>query len=156
MLTFIEKLSLQRNQKGFTLVEVLLSTGILTFALCSVLMVYISCSALMATSKNINIATNAALGLMEEIRGSAFPRIVDDYHGLLFVLNDIPTSRGIVYVDDTNSELLVVTISVCWLQGSRVIGEDTNLDGALTPEEDVNNNNIIDSPVQLVTRIANR
>ena len=59
-------------------------------------------------------------------------------------------------VDDSNPELLKVTISVCWRKNNRVFGEDANFDGLLTPAEDTNNNGIIDSPVQLVTLIANR
>jgi hypothetical protein len=128
----------------------------LALALVAILETYISCLVLIATSKNVNITTNAALGLMEEVRSSAFTRIIDDYHGLNFIVNEIPTSRGVVYVDDTNPELLEVTTSVCWRQGNRVIGEDRDLDGVLDAGEDKNGNGIIDSPVELVTRIANR
>jgi len=65
---------------------------------------------------------------------------------------------GVVYVDDTaNSELLDVTVSVCWRQGNKVIGEDTNLNGVLDVGEDtIIANNIIDSTVELVTQVANR
>lgn len=142
--------------RGFTLAEILLSTAILVFALCGMLMMYSTCFVLMATSKNINIATNAAQGLIEEMRSSPFTQMVDDYNGLNFIVDAIPSSRGVVYVDDTDPELLQVTISVCWNQGNRIIGEDTNLNGVLNAGEDANGNGIIDSPVELVTRIANR
>jgi hypothetical protein len=130
--------------------------GILVFAICGMLSPYISCAVLVATSKNVNIATNAALGLAEEIRSSSFMNIIDDYNGLIFIVNDIPQSRGVVYVNDDNPELLNVTISVCWRQGNRIIGEDLNLNGSLDTGEDINGNGIIDSPVQLNTLIANR
>jgi len=146
----------KRSNHGFALIEIMLAVGILAFTLCALLAAYISCSGLIATSKNVNIATNAALGLMEEIRTSSFARIYDDYNGLNFILNDIPSSRGVVYVGDTNPELLKVTISVCWRQGNKVIGEDANLNSVLDSGEDANGNGIIDSPVQLVTLIANR
>lgn len=133
-----------------------MAAAILASAISAILATYYSCFVLISTSKNINITTDAAMGLMEEIRNSAFSRIVDDYNGLNFIVNDIPQSRGVVYVDDTNPELLNVTISVCWRQGNRVMGEDTNLNGQLDSGEDKNGNNIIDSPVQLVTIIANR
>ena len=142
--------------RGFTLVEILLAAAILAFALCGILAMYSTCFVLMATSKNINIATNAAQGLIEEIRSPPFTRIISDYNGLNFIVNAIPLSRGVVYVDDTDPELLQVTISVCWNQGNRIIGEDTDLDGVLDAGEDANGNGIIDSPVELVTRIANR
>ncbi|MCM8796278.1 MAG: type II secretion system GspH family protein [Candidatus Omnitrophica bacterium] len=142
--------------RGFTLLEVILTMGILLFAICGILSSYVLCATLVTTSKNVNIATNAALGLAEEIRSSSFTRIIDDYNGLVFTVNDIPQSRGVVYVDDDNPELLKVVISVCWLQGNRVVGEDLNLNGWLDAGEDSNGNGIIDSTVQLTTLIANR
>ena len=96
------------------------------------------------------------MSLMEEIRTSAFTRIVDDYSGVNFLVNALPQSRGVVYINDDNSELLEVTIVVCWRQGDRVIGADKNLNGLLDAGEQDNGDGIIDSPVQLVTRIANR
>lgn len=141
---------------GFSLVEILLAVAILAFALCGILTMYSTCFVLTATSKNINIATNAAQGLIEEIRSSPFTRIISDYNGLNFIVNAIPSSRGVVYVDDTDPDLLELTISACWKQGNRIIGEDTDLDGVLDAGEDANGNGIIDSPVELVTRIANR
>jgi len=156
MLEAMKKNIKKSSIRGFTLLEVLLAAAILASAVSAILATYYTCFVLIGTSKNINITTNAAMGLMEEIRSSAFPQIVDNYNGLNFIVNDIPQSRGVVYVDDTNPELLQVTISVCWLQGNRVIGEDTNLNGQLDAGEVDNGNNIIDSPVQLVTIIANR
>jgi prepilin-type N-terminal cleavage/methylation domain-containing protein len=144
------------KKAGFTLVEILLATAILASAVCAILVTYYSCFVLISTSKNINIATNAAIGLMEEIRTSAFTRIMDDYNGLNFVVNALPQSRGVVFINDDNSELLEVTISVCWRQGDRVIGADKNLNGLLDSGEQDNGDGIIDSPVQLMTRISNR
>ena len=153
---FYHKGSRKRAQGGLTLTEVLLSMIILAFVVSGILTAYISCAALVTTSKNVNIATNAAFGLIEEIRSSSFADIVDDYNGLNFVVNDIPSSRGVVYVDDTDPEFLKVTISVCWRQGTRIIGGDLNLNGAVEPGEYADNDGIFDSPVQLATQIANR
>ena len=144
------------SKKGFTLAEILLAIAILAFALCAILITYISCFALVATSKNVSIATSASQGLIEEIRATPFGQITDDYNGLNFIVNNIPPNRGVVYVDDTDPELLKVTVSVCWLQGNKIIGEDANLNGALDPGEDRNGNGIIDSTVELATLVVNR
>jgi len=149
----IKKLS---KKRAFSLVELFMAATILALALCSILATYVSCFVLIATSKNINIATNAAQGLVEEIRTSPFSQIFDNYDGLNFIVNSISESRGVVYVDDTNPELIEVVVSVCWRQGNRIIGEDTDLDGVLDSGEDANGNGIIDSTVGLTTRIANR
>jgi prepilin-type N-terminal cleavage/methylation domain-containing protein len=153
---FSHKVSGKTARRGFTLIEVILSIAILAFALCGILAAYISCTVFMATSKNVNIATNAAFGLIEEIRSSSFTRIMDNYDGLTFSVNDIPSSMGVVHVDNTNPELLEVTVSICWRQGNRIIGGDTDLDGVVDLGERADANGIFDSPVQLVTRIANR
>jgi len=145
-----------RSKKGFTLPEMLLAAVIALFALCGILLTYITCLDTVKLSKNVSIATSAAQGLIEDIRSTPFPQIITNYDQLIFTVNNIPSSRGIVYVDDTNPELLLVTVSVCWKQGNRIIGEDTNLNGALDAGEDTNGNGIIDSTVELVTQVANR
>ncbi|PIQ90734.1 MAG: hypothetical protein COV71_02995 [Candidatus Omnitrophica bacterium CG11_big_fil_rev_8_21_14_0_20_41_12] len=145
-----------RSKKGFTLPEMLLAAVIASFALCGILLTYITCLDTVKLSKNVSIATSAAQGLIEDIRSTPFPQIITNYDQLIFTVNNIPSSRGIVYVDDTNPELLLVTVSVCWKQGNRIIGEDTNLNGALDAGEDTNGNGIIDSTVELVTQVANR
>jgi hypothetical protein len=146
----------RRAEKGFVLPEMLLATLIAAFALCGILLTYIACMDSIKISKNASIATSAAQGLLEEIRNKPFPQIVTNYNQLSFTVNGIPNSRGIVYVDDTNPELLLVIISICWKEGNRVVGEDVNLNGLLDAGEDSNGNNIIDSTVKLVTQVANR
>jgi hypothetical protein len=145
-----------RAKKGFALAEVLLATAIAAFAVCGILLMYIAAMDLIRTSKNASIATSAAQGLIEEIRNAPFPQIVTDYNRLKFSVNGIPSSSGIVYVEDTDPEFLLVTISVCWRQGIRIIGEDINLNGELDIGEDANGNGMIDSTVELVTQVANR
>jgi len=153
---------IRRFKEGFILLEVLIATAIAAFAVCGILFLYIAGMDLIRTSKNASIATNAIQGLIENIRNTPFPDIVTTYNLLEFSvdgispINGVPSNSGIVYVDDTDPELLLVTISVCWRQGNRIIGEDANFNGELDAGEDVNNNLIIDSPVELVTQVAIR
>ena len=144
------------SERGFTLVEVMLAVAIAAVALCGILATYAACFTLIRTSKNASIATSAAQGLLDEIRNTSFPLIKSTYNGTNFTVNNMPLNRGIVYVDDSNPELLKVTISVCWKQGNIVVGEDKNLNGSLDTGEDANSNGIIDSPVELTTLIVNR
>ena len=162
-------------KKGFVLLELLLATAIAAFAVCGILLVYIVGMDLIKTSKNASIATSAAQGVLEEIRNTPFTNIPSmifvvngtNYPSIVvnanltrwsfpLPVNNLPTNKCVVYVDDTDPEFLLVTISVCWRQGSRIIGEDLNLNGALDAGEDTNGNGIIDSTVELVTQVANR
>jgi prepilin-type N-terminal cleavage/methylation domain-containing protein len=143
-------------EKGFTMMEVMLAVAITALALCGILLTYLTCFNLIRTSRNVSVATSAAQGLMDEIRNASFPLIVSSYNNRHFVVNNMPSNSGVVYVDNTNPELLKVTISVSWKQGDKVVGEDANLNFLLDAGEDKNGNNIIDSPVELVTLVSNR
>jgi prepilin-type N-terminal cleavage/methylation domain-containing protein len=116
--------------RGFTLVEIVVAVAILAFALCSILATYVTCFVLMATSKNINIATNAAMGVMEEIRTAPFTQLdqvglpcdwVGHYHGCTFNVAGLPLGAGIIAVDNTNPDLLNVTVAVTWNQSGRIM-----------------------------------
>lgn len=145
--------------KGFTLPELLLSAAILALVLCGILATYISCFELISTSENLTLAVNAAQRKIEEIRDYSFSQIYADYNNHTFTVDEIApgNSKGIVYIDNSTADLLKVTISVCWRQrGSRIIGEDLDLDGSLDSGEDLNGNNMIDSPAKIVTLITPR
>jgi len=166
-----------RAQAGFTIAEVLLAVAILAFTLCGILATYLTCFNLAGISKNTNIATSAAQGIIEQLRATAFPQISPamqfsvngiTYNSTLVSGNiyvwkfPVPISSMraknmiVVYIDFTDPDLLKVTVSVCWQQGSKVIGEDLNLNGMVNAGEDINGNGLIDSPVELITQIASR
>ncbi|MBM3244611.1 MAG: prepilin-type N-terminal cleavage/methylation domain-containing protein [Candidatus Omnitrophica bacterium] len=166
------KLKTQRKQDknlkhGFTLIELLLVVVILAFSLTGILAAYVSCFVLSATSKNISIATNEALTRIEEIRSTPYAYITNspadamnpgyksspDYS---FFVNSLPSGVGFINIDDSNPERLIVTVSLCWRQGNRIIGEDTNLNGLLEAWEDIDNDGITDSTVQFSTIIVDR
>lgn len=163
-----------RSKKGFALPEMLLAALIASFALCGILLTYITCMDSIRISKNVSIATSAAQGIIEEIRNTPFPNIpvmvfqVGGTNYLPIAVSgtltrwsfplpvNMPANMCTVYVDETDPEFLMVTVSVCWRQGNKIIGEDLNLNGALNAGEDINANNRIDSTVELVTKVANR
>lgn len=147
--------SCRASCRGITLVEVLVATAILAGVLCAIVGAFISCAALIDIARNTNTAANAAASFMEEIRSSSFVNLVDNYDQVTFVLNAIPESRGAVFVDDSNSELVKVTITLSWRQGNRIIGGDTNLNGRLDVGERADADGILESPVKLVTLISN-
>lgn len=94
---------------------------------------------------------------LEEIRNHNFYRIYSDYDNTTFEVTGIEEAKGRVDVDNTDPDLLKITVTICWKQvGGRIIGEDLNLDGDLDTGEDSNGNEQLDSPVQIVTLMAKR
>lgn len=134
-------------RKGFALIEVVIAMGIMTVALLGVFAAYVSCFELAETARNTTYAVNSAQKKIEEIRDHNFLGIFNDYNNTVFTVDGIAAgnSNGLVEVDNTDSNLLVVTVTACWRQRSgRIIGGDA----ALNP--------LASSPVRLVTSIANR
>lgn len=166
-------------ESGFTIAEVLLAVAILAFALCGILATYLAAFNLAGISKNTNLAASAAQGIIEQIRATPFTSLSDSVQPqvelggsfynmtyvspgrwrLAFTVNNMPANMGVAYIDIDNvasPKILTATVSVCWRQGDKMMGEDVNLNGVLDTGEDANSNGIIDSPMELITEIANR
>lgn len=151
---------------GFTLMELMIAALILSLAIVGLLGSYISCMQLTEIMRNTSIAMNAVQAKAEEIVRQSQQPITElhnfntlkvDYDLVSFTplrLNGI----GVSYVDDTNPDLLKITVSLSWRQSrGMVIGEDKNLNGQWDSGEDtLIANNILDSPAEIVTYIAKR
>ncbi len=149
-----------QNKKisGFTLLELMIGAAVLIEALVGLIAAYTGCFTLNEEARNLTIAINGAQDKMEEIRNLSFNQIAAQ-DGTNFEIDGLSDtdSEGIVEVDSSNPDLLVVIVSICWRQkGGRIIGEDSNLNGDLDAGEDANGNNQLDSPVRLVTLMARR
>jgi len=142
-----------KSKKGFVLPEVMLAAAIAAFAVCGILLMYVTAMDLIRTSKNASIATNYAQRVMEQVRNTSFKDIPDmiiienGTNYLPVVINPVitrwnfplpvvilPVSNCLVQVDFSNPELLLVTISVSWRQSNRTV----------------------DSTMELVTQVAER
>ena len=142
--------------KGFTLVEILITTAILALCLCGLLASYVNMFSLSDLSRDFLQATNAVQAKTEEIKKTNF----DNLSGLNATAFDIAgfsagVAKGLVEVSDTAyADLKRVRVVVCFKSRGRLFGDDTNLNGALNAGEDVNNNGRLDSPAEIVTLIA--
>lgn len=148
------------TNKGFTLPELMISSLILGITFVGMLLTFIKCMELSELSRNSMTAIAAAKSKMEEIKNHDFNTIFTDYNNVAFEVTGFSPSRaeGVTYINNSNPDLLVVTISVSWRQkNGRVIGEDTNLNGAFNVGEDTMTvNGLLDSPVQIVGNIYQR
>ena len=145
------KLEKLPKDRSFTLIELIIAAFILVLTLTGVLLSYIRCLELTDLSKNTSLAIWAAKNRMTDINNTAFDQIKGNFNNKGFPAGGL-NGKGISYVDDSNPNLLKITISVCWKQrNGLIIGEDRNLDGVINIGEDSNRNGILDSPVQLVT-----
>ncbi|HAJ57806.1 MAG TPA: hypothetical protein DCL35_08635 [Candidatus Omnitrophica bacterium] len=152
---------MRKNNKGFTLLELMIASAVIIVALAGLLSTYVACLELNETTKNTNLALNSAQKVLEEIRSSTFSGIASAYNGYNFSVSGIEVneSLGFVYIDDTDASLLNITIGVCWRQrGAKIIGECRDSGGSLVFDStsDANSNGILDSPVQFSTLMAQR
>ncbi len=146
------------NNSGFTLAELMVATVILVFAFAGTMVTFIRCMELNDMSRNTSLAVRAIETRMSLIKDTAFNQILANFNNVAF--QDVTVGnngRGVSYVDNTNPNLLVITITYCWQQkNGRIVGEDTDLDGAIDGGEDVNGSGMLDSPVQIVSAVYNR
>jgi len=147
-------------RKGFTLIEVSLAVLVFIVVLTSLLSLYISFIKLSEDTLATTRAFFSAQKMMETIRGYNFNKIKNDFDGYTFTPEGFSSdkAKGIVYVteEEGRSDLLRVNIVICFKSGERIIGEDLNLNGNLDIGEDKNNNDMLDSPVEITTLITSR
>ena len=150
------------GEKGFSLLEVLLTVSILTITLIGLLQLFVYCSFLSELSGNVTLAVTEAQNKLEEIRNHNYSLITADYieggsPGNTFNLSQ-GAGKGVIYIDSSNPSLLQIQVVVSWKnnKNDRVIGEDTNLNGSLDSGEDLNGNGKLDSPATVVSLIARR
>lgn len=147
--------------KGFTLVEIVLTVGILAVSVVGLVQLFTHFSFLTDLSRNLSVVIIEGQDKMEEIRNHNYSSIVADYSsggtpGNMFSLTN-PTGQGVIYIDSSNANLLKIEIMVSWRnRKGRIVGEDADLDGAIDAGEDVNSNSKLDSIVTLTTYLARR
>jgi len=160
------------KREGFTLVELMIAATIMIVAMAGLLGAYVLCFNLNETAKNLTLATAAVQEEIETIRNWPFSTIAnapaDDnpgFQGAVFNAAGLPAGSavGSVRIDDSDPDLLKITVSVSWRQrGGRIIGEDNGrgggiaLNGRLDGTEDVDGDNVIDSPACIEVLMANR
>lgn len=142
------------RNRAFTLIELMIAAAILVVAFLGLLGVFTGCLGLNELAGNFTIAINGAQAELERIRGLSFGNISAGTFEISGM--DSSDSQGIVEVDNTNPNLLRITVTVCWRQKSgRIIGEDADLNGVfVAATEDDNGNGQLDSPVQIITLIG--
>jgi prepilin-type N-terminal cleavage/methylation domain-containing protein len=140
-----------KNNQGFSLPEVLVSTMLLAVILTSVMVVLVRTMELNEIAANMAEATVAAKNKVTAMENTSFSQVYSTYNNISFAISGL-NGRGITYVDNSNPELLTINTVVCWKQSNgRLFGEDADLDGVLDAGEDANGNGKIDSTVEFTT-----
>ncbi|MCQ9208039.1 MAG: prepilin-type N-terminal cleavage/methylation domain-containing protein [Omnitrophica bacterium] len=151
----------KKSLAGFTLIELMFTAGVMAVVLGGLLQLFIYCMNLGELSGNTTVATAQAQSKLEEIRNHNFADIVTDYSlggtvGNTFTLTNLD-GMGVIYIDDTNAELLEIEIAVSFrTRPNRVIGADKNLNGILDSGEQESGYGKLDSPVRIISLRARR
>jgi len=136
-----------------------MAVAILVVAITGILAIFAKFIALNEDARSLTIALTACQGKMEEIRNANLDTVFANYDATSFdpdgfTLNE---AKGAICVDNTNPELLEIYMSVSWRGTSnRIIGEDTNLNGALDLGEDLNGDTRLNAPAEISTLMSRR
>lgn len=142
-----------RKKKGFTLVEILISTAIMAFTITAVLQILHNLVRLNESNDTISAGMNEIQGIMDQVRNSPFDDVVPVYNGRNFTVAGLTNTgvehQGTIEIFVLDPDVLRIKISVSWRQRTIVLGEDQNLNGVLDSGEDVNGNGELDSPCMM-------
>ena len=141
---------------GFTLIELLAAITILTICLSGLLLSYANMLFISDLARDMTLANTAARSIIEDIKRVDFDQI-PALNGSTSTINGFANNDAIMRTEVFNTAyngLLRVRVVAFFRSRGRLIGEDTDLDGAMDIGEDANNNNRLDSPVEIVTLIA--
>lgn len=145
----------EKNLSGLTIVELLVSILILIPLFTLGIQTFIKCIELSDMAQNSSLATVGIKSRVSAIENTAYNQIFNTYNNTTFTISGL-TGMGKTYVDNSNPNHLLVTLSFCWRERSgRIVGEDKNLNGVLNGGEDSNANGQIDSIVRVTTQIYN-
>lgn len=115
------KLDGHPNLRGFTLVELMITAGILTIVLSGLLATFVSCILMNESNNNLVIAVNDAQYVLEEIKGLAYEDInnfINNFNQFQFI---ILHDERITFPDpDIGTRIAEVTVNVRWTERGRV------------------------------------
>lgn len=149
----------KNTKSGFTLLELMITAGVLIVALAGLLGVFAHLISLNENSGKLTVAVAGCQAKLEEMRASNFSGLYTAYNGASFNPDgfSLGAAKGSIYINNSNPDLLQVFVSSSWkTRSNRVVGEDINLNGALDAGEDLNANGRLDSPAEIITLIGKR
>jgi len=161
-----QALRIRFSNRGFNLIELLLSSMILAVTLIGSLALFIQCIFLNEINRNYILVTKSLQTKVEEAKEAGFYNIYAVCPGTrpqgaicngdTFDINGYTsaTAKGRVEISNIASNLKQVRVIGSFLSRTRTVGEDVNFNGALDSGEDTNGNTSLDSPAELITLIS--
>jgi prepilin-type N-terminal cleavage/methylation domain-containing protein len=110
------------HQKGMTLPELLLAASILAFAIAGILLLFVNCSLLNESNRNLTIAASHAQFVMEDIKNSNFATLQADIDAgnwnwtadIISAQNLTPLDNESIATQATGAGVLDITVTVLW------------------------------------------
>lgn len=148
---------------GFSLAEMAVALVVIAILAVGVSSAFVYGLQVVGAAEDRVPAYNAAVRRMEELRSAAYGGFdtLALQNGVTFqvAIANSPLAEGMgsTRVVMLSPDLAEVTVTVAWRDRRRQLhGEDGNLNGQLDAGEDANANAVLDSPIQLTTRMTRR
>jgi type II secretory pathway pseudopilin PulG len=152
-----------KNTSGFTIVELLLGVALFIAVAGSMAFAFLKSVSINESGQMMVEAMYRLQQKAEEIKNFDYQASVEEtrlaYDGQSFQLANFPDNVGTIEMLNVAGvppgQLYRLSIQLSWLdKDGHVMGEDSNLDGVLNLGEDINGNNRLDSPAQIVTYVS--
>lgn len=149
-----------KNNSGFTLLEVMVTTLVLVVAIATSLSIFTYSLALTESVKQLTNAQYQVERQVEQIRAMDYLDVRNNFtnngalRSTVMAITNNQNLSGTIYANElpgAANNLLRVKVVVCYAQRKRIMGEDANFNGVLDAGEDANGNGELDSPCQLET-----
>ena len=118
--------TVRRRSAGLSLIEIMIALGIVSVALCGIISAVLHSQTMQDLNRQLDLARNAAMAKMDEVRARDFDTVVATYGGAAnannrFGVTGLPplaavaaNQIGVVTLDTSNSSLIEVRVRVEW------------------------------------------
>jgi Tfp pilus assembly protein PilV len=121
-----------KDEQGLTLVEIIIALTVIVGAILGVASLLLYTSRLNESEREYALARQSIFSKIEEIKKHNFDYVVTDYStggspGPNFIVTKLYNSQGTIYINSTNPNLLLITVTVSWqsVNGQRSISSNT-------------------------------
>ncbi len=112
--------AMRLSNKGFTLLELIITTGILLIVVSGLMVTFVYCLLLNESNNNLVIAANDAQAVLEEIKGLSYNQIQGRVGGYSRVFTNLSDEAVTFPGADFGASIIKITVNISWTERQRL------------------------------------